>query len=126
LILRIIYAAYRSKDNLLRDVDSLPKGVDWQCELVELTGDIRDLDGNAMKEKLEFWFRNPLECIRELIGNPTFRDAMKYAPERHFADKDGARRVVSEMWTADWWWNILCVVFTSTGCNNCPCYPVVR
>ncbi|KAI0728335.1 hypothetical protein C8Q72DRAFT_875895 [Fomitopsis betulina] len=100
------HPAYQTKDNLLRDIDSLPDGVDWKCELVKLTGDIKDLDGNAMKEKVEFWFRNPLECIRELLGNPTFRDTMKYAPERHHVDKDGMTKVVSEMWTADWWWNL--------------------
>ncbi|KAH9933838.1 uncharacterized protein B0H18DRAFT_819413, partial [Fomitopsis serialis] len=92
-----VHPAYHNKDSLLRHVDSLPGGVDWQCELVELTGDIKDLDGQTMTEKLELWFRNPLECIRELIGNPAFRDAIRYAPEQHFVDKDGKSRVVSEM-----------------------------
>ncbi|KAH9927362.1 uncharacterized protein B0H18DRAFT_875767 [Fomitopsis serialis] len=106
IIQRRVQPGYRNKDTLLRSVDSLPNGADWQCELVELLGDITDLDGKAMKETVEFWFRDPLECIRELIGNPTFRDAMKYAPERHFVDKNGKTRVISEMSTADWWWNL--------------------
>lgn len=90
----------------MRNVDSLPSGVDWQCELVTIEGDIKDVDGNVMKEVVELWFRNPLECIQELINNPQFRDVMQYAPLRHFVDQLGQTRVVDEMWTADWWWDM--------------------
>jgi len=47
-----------------------------------------------------------VECIRELVGNPMFQDAMKYAPEKLFEDKEGNNDVVNEMWTAEWWWKL--------------------
>ena len=47
-----------------------------------------------------------MECIRELIGNPAFRDKMQYVPEKVYKDCDGNVRVFDEMWTGDWWWNL--------------------
>ena len=46
--------------------------------------------------------RNPVDCVRELIGNPTFCEVMGYAPERQFADEELLERLLNEMWTADW------------------------
>ena len=57
-----------------------------------------------MSEDLELWLRDPVECIRELIGNPAFREYISYAPEHAYADEAGAIRIFDEMWTADWWW----------------------
>ncbi|KAF8970183.1 hypothetical protein BDZ97DRAFT_1652882, partial [Flammula alnicola] len=30
---------------------------------------------------------------------------LKYAPERHFTDKEGKNQMYDEMWTANWWWD---------------------
>lgn len=57
-------------------------------------------------ETLELWRRNPVDCIKELFGNPAFKKVMRYSPERHFADKEAEIRVYDEMWTADWWWEM--------------------
>ncbi|KAI5983673.1 hypothetical protein EDD15DRAFT_2178696 [Pisolithus albus] len=92
--------------DLLDAVDHLPQSVEWKCECITLTGDVRDDDGNAETEELELWFRDPVECVRELIGNPTFKDAMKYAPEHLYTSQEGNNRVINEMWTADWWWDM--------------------
>jgi hypothetical protein len=78
----------------------------WMCDIVRVTGNIIGDDGQPISEELELWRRNPVDCIRELIGNPAFRDAMAYAPERVFSDENGQDRVIDEMWTADWWWKI--------------------
>ncbi|KAF8152285.1 hypothetical protein B0H34DRAFT_111607, partial [Crassisporium funariophilum] len=58
-----------------------------------------------MEEELELWMRDPVECVRELMGNPAFKNFMAYAPEHIFTDEAGTKRVFDEMWTADWWWN---------------------
>ncbi|KAF8172517.1 hypothetical protein K438DRAFT_1981370 [Mycena galopus ATCC 62051] len=57
-------------------------------------------------ETVELWFRDPVECVAELIGNPMFKDAMRYAPQKLFTDQAGTEEVVNEMWTASWWWEI--------------------
>lgn len=57
-----------------------------------------------MEEKLDLWCRDPVECVRELIGNSVFDGKLAYAPEKVFAEMEGEERILDEMWTADWWW----------------------
>jgi Plavaka transposase len=95
----------------LDHIDNLPEGVKWKCEELHVTGDEPDLEadmsGQTMRsEMLEFWYRDPVECVRELIGKPAFDGYLKYAPERHFADEAEEVEVINEMWTAKWWWKI--------------------
>ncbi|KAG6913067.1 hypothetical protein DXG01_009879, partial [Tephrocybe rancida] len=94
---------FSTKDQLLNTIDSLPKGVKWNLHHVHMTGDLLDDDGNPLRDTLEFWWRDPVECVRELLGNPVFRDVLKYAPEHLFTDSSKTERVIDEMWTADWW-----------------------
>ncbi|KAL0069193.1 hypothetical protein AAF712_003881 [Marasmius tenuissimus] len=65
---------FTTKDEFLKDIDALPGGIDWKYHTVRLEGDRTDEDGRQMTEELELWMRDPVECIRELIGNPAFRD----------------------------------------------------
>ena len=59
-----------------------------------------------MSEQLELWYRDPIECVKELIGNLAFKDYISYVPEHVYMDKEGKIRVFDEMWTGDWWWEI--------------------
>ena len=47
-----------------------------------------------------------MECIKELIGNPAFRDNLRYTPEKVYEDDEGNIQVFDEMWMGDWWWNL--------------------
>lgn len=98
--------AYTSKEKLYKAVDELPGGVSWNCREITQTGDLKDADGKERTETMEVWYRDPIECVRELIGNPLFRKLLAYAPERVYRDKHGRMRHIDEMWTADWWWNL--------------------
>jgi hypothetical protein len=69
-----------------------------------------------MKEELELWRRDPVECVKELVGNPAFRKVMKFAPERVFRDKERKVRAYSEAWTGDFWWEIQ---VSTSHCRNC-------
>lgn len=55
---------------------------------------------------VELWRRDPVKCIRELLGNPLFVKHMRYAPERQYTDTEGTERIYSNMETADWWWDV--------------------
>lgn len=58
---------------------------------------------------VELWHRDPVECVRELLGNPSFKK-QGYVPRRIFKkmseDGEGTNREYNEMWTADWWWEV--------------------
>jgi hypothetical protein len=85
--------------------------------VVTSTGNQLSEDGEPLPDKkLELWRRDPVECIRELLGNPALKNHIKYAPERLYEDAEGNTRVFDEMWTANWWWDCR---------NRNGCVPVV-
>jgi hypothetical protein len=83
------------------------QGAGWTCDIISSKGNQLNAEGEPLPmEKLELWRRDPVECIKELMGNPALKKYMKYAPERVYEDDEGTNRVFDEMWTGDWWWNI--------------------
>jgi Plavaka transposase len=69
-------------------------------------GDKVDGKGKLLREELELWLRDPVDCIKDLMQNPLFCKSMAYAPERVYTDENAQTRVYDEMWTGDWWWKI--------------------
>lgn len=98
--------SFKNHTQLLEAIDLLPGGPEWKCQPVTVTGDQIGLDGAEIKEELELWFRDPVECIRELIGNPLFQAKMVFAPEKLYEDEGGEEEVRNEMNTGKWWWQI--------------------
>ena len=90
---------WMNERSFIRSIDSLPTGQKWKTSSFSFSGD-------RGTEEVELWHRDPIDCVRELISNPLFRDSMRYAPERvWFAGRRRVRkRVYGEMWTGDWWW----------------------
>ena len=57
-------------------------------------------------EDVELWHRDPLDCIQEILENPTFKKVERYAPHRVYTKDDYTNREYNDMWTADWWWKL--------------------
>ncbi|KAF8121357.1 hypothetical protein K438DRAFT_1913726 [Mycena galopus ATCC 62051] len=90
-----INPSFHNARAFLKRIDALPEGPKWTCYPFELVGD-------------EMWCRDPVECVRELVGNTTFK-TQAYEPCRIFKTFVGGKygnREINEMWTADWWWEI--------------------
>ncbi|THG92808.1 hypothetical protein EW026_g8225 [Hermanssonia centrifuga] len=49
--------------------------------------------------EVELWHCDPVNCVRELVGNPVFRDAIRYSPEKLYKDAEGKSEIWNEMWT---------------------------
>jgi hypothetical protein len=96
--------SFHNTYSLMKKIDQLPTGPDWVCDIVNVSGDLEGEDGERMGEDLELWRRNPLECIQELIGNPSFKDKMVFEPAQFFTDEACTNRLIDEAWTGDWWW----------------------
>ncbi len=91
----------------MQKIDELPtQTTGWTCDLITVKGDNVDANGKFAAEELELWHRDPVECVKELMGNPAFRDLLVYAPEQAFRDEEGTNRIFDEMWTGDWWWDM--------------------
>ena len=75
-----------------------------------MKGNVVGKDGKVETENVELWLRDPIACIRELLGNPSFKDHCSYAPYRVYERLDeqgeGVNREYDEMWTASWWWEV--------------------
>ena len=98
--------SFKNKRAFYKKIDTLPRVAKWLCKPFEIEGDQLDEKGRKHKETLHLWKRDPVECIHELIGNPAFRNQMRFAPERAYEDPEGKNRIFDEMWTGDWWWNL--------------------
>jgi hypothetical protein len=90
--------------SFLKTVDQVERSGAWSLKTYNIEGDL-DPEGQPTVQTVDLWMRNPLDLIRELIGNPDFKDVMHYAPERHYMDNERENREYNEAWTADWWWN---------------------
>lgn len=98
--------SYTSNYTFQKKLDQLPTGPGWTCEVVSSTGDCVGPNGKPLIERHELWRRDPVECVRELIGNPAFKEYISYVPEMVYADDQQANRVYDEMWTGNWWWEM--------------------
>lgn len=108
--------SYRSTHTFKKLIDQLPTGPEWYCEIVHVRGDAEgpgeandgeDHQADELEdggEELELWLRDPVACVRELIGNAAFRSEMAYAPEKVYTDPNAQTRRYDEMWTGEWWW----------------------
>ncbi|EIW86022.1 hypothetical protein CONPUDRAFT_45251 [Coniophora puteana RWD-64-598 SS2] len=96
--------SYKSAYLLFKQIDQLPRGADWKLKRIEVRGKETDEEGNTLTEDLELWYRDPVECIKTLLANPTLKDSMAYEPEHVYDDKEAKVRRYDEMWTGDWWW----------------------
>ncbi|KAF8881923.1 hypothetical protein BD779DRAFT_1675255 [Infundibulicybe gibba] len=61
---------------------------------VKIVGDVFDV-----------YYRNPLECVRALFGDPEFAGDLLFKPERHYTSSDKADQLYHEMNTGKWWWD---------------------
>ncbi|KAG8718083.1 hypothetical protein FRC09_013184 [Ceratobasidium sp. 395] len=84
--------------DMLNDIDRLPHGPDWY------TRDVMVGKGGPYERMHTAYFRPVVDVTRDLIGNPAFKNVMRYAPERHWTSRWRHSRVYGEMWTANWWW----------------------
>ena len=98
--------SFGNKRAFYKCIDTLPHGPKWDCKPFEIIGDELDEKNQQRSEIIYLWKRNPVECIKELIGNPAFQNNLCYTPEKVYEEIEGKNRVFNEMWTGDWWWNL--------------------
>ncbi|KAJ6605116.1 hypothetical protein B0H10DRAFT_1957239 [Mycena sp. CBHHK59/15] len=101
-----VQPSFDNKRTFLDSIDSLPTGTKWDIRHIPLTSDLVDDDGALRTETAELWFRDPVECVKELIGNPAFKAVMDYALRRLFVDAEGTEEEINEMSSASWWWKM--------------------
>lgn len=84
-------------------MDGLPSGADFSRIPMTVLGDLLNEKGEVMKEEVDMWVRNPMDCVWELIGNASLREHLTYAPCCIWQNGDKLKRVYNKRHTADWW-----------------------
>ena len=50
------------------------------------------------------YFRDVLECVQALYGDPELAPILVFAPEHHYTDADKTDHLFHDMHTGKWWW----------------------
>lgn len=82
--------------NALHDkVDALPDDIPWESHNI--------IFNDRPNEKHLIQYRNVIDAIKALLGEPSLSKHIVYRPSRIFTDQSRRRRIYSEMWTGTWW-----------------------
>ncbi|KAG8694602.1 hypothetical protein FRC09_009744, partial [Ceratobasidium sp. 395] len=101
-------AVWSDDDELMREIDALPKGPKWTT--VQVTA-----GKGKYRRTRTVYLRDILAVIRELIGARRFKRWMKYAPEKHWTSRDRKCRAYDEMWSGNWWWRMQYLIDNKNG-----------
>ena len=74
---------------------NLPGHPQFQCKELSVNG-----------EQMEFYYRDVIESIRGLYGDPQFAPHLVFAPERHYTSHECTKHMYNDMHTSNWWWKV--------------------
>ncbi|KAG9090045.1 hypothetical protein FRC06_001241, partial [Ceratobasidium sp. 370] len=84
---------------LYADVDKLRHGPAWH--LYEIHVENKQDPTNPRIQYLVK--RDIVDIVRDMMANPAFRDLLRYAPVTYWTTEEKTKRVIGDMWSADWW-----------------------
>ncbi|KAL0954394.1 hypothetical protein HGRIS_003378 [Hohenbuehelia grisea] len=88
--------SFKNVRELWKTLEELPeRSGKWQAKVLTYP--------DRPDEKFVIRFRNPIEMIKSLWGDPSLADNLVHAPSKVFTDRTRTKRVFSEMWTGTWW-----------------------
>ena len=86
---------FKDARELLIKVDGIPDRAPWKT--ASLCFPDRPDDKHLVR------YRDVIEAIKALLGNPSYAHHIVYRPKRVFADASKTKRIFTEMWTGLWW-----------------------
>ena len=99
--------SYNTAKELDHMIDTLPGQPPFKSQNFTIGGEL-----------LTFYFRDVMQCIRALYGDPEFVHELVFVPERHYADPERTCRIYSEIHTGDWWWAVQVPSSALRECNS--------
>ncbi|KAG2346551.1 hypothetical protein BDR05DRAFT_878079 [Suillus weaverae] len=87
--------SFKNSRELNKIIDNeLPGRPEFKCEQIIIADQAFDI-----------YYRDIIECIKVLFGDPNFTQYLVFVPECHYADEDKTVRLYHDMHTGKWWWN---------------------
>jgi hypothetical protein len=95
---------FANHSDLYNTIDSTPLGdVQWEQFSVRYNREVPDGDvPQWMSSKYEVWFRDPRLVVKDMVGNPDFKNDFDTTPVQIF-DRHGSREYQNFM-SGNWAW----------------------
>jgi len=102
--------SYHNARKLHQIIDNIPPHAEWQTRSLWFRSD--------PDAKHYIHYRNPLDAIQLLLGNPAHTKHIVYKPKKVFVNARKEKRIYHEMWTGRWWntvqvWNNIFSLFVA-------------
>ncbi|EGO04541.1 hypothetical protein SERLA73DRAFT_157688 [Serpula lacrymans var. lacrymans S7.3] len=91
--------SYQNSRSLLKIIDSkIPERAKWHSKYLHFD--------DCPEEKHLIQYRDPLQAIASLLGNPAHATDIVYKPSRIFTNSNRDDCIFDEMWTWRWWHSV--------------------
>lgn len=87
--------SFKDVRQLFMKIDCIPDRASWKSET--LTFPDRPDEEHVVR------YRDIIQAIKALLGNPSHAKHIVYKPRRVFSDQSKTKRIYNEMWTGRWW-----------------------
>lgn len=96
---------FGSAKHLYDVIDSTPlAGTKWSKLSINYSGNQSSPDRLPwMDQSFDVWYRDPLTCIHDILGNPDFKESFDYVPYRELR-VDNNERQYQDFMSGDWAW----------------------
>jgi hypothetical protein len=106
--------------DLYNVIDSTLTGeLPWESFRLEYAGDRSEGEAPWMNKEYDVFYRDPREVVRNMLGNPDFKDELDFTPYREWEERpDGSHnRRWRDFMSGDWAWD--------QAVNNSPCDSII-
>ncbi|KAF8952213.1 hypothetical protein BDZ97DRAFT_1909427 [Flammula alnicola] len=97
-LIQTLGLSFHSAKDLRNRAEMLPSGPAWKSMAVTTV--------YLTKNKLNLFYRNPVECLESLMGNPLLQDSIQFTPFRLFESAVKTMRVYTEWLSGDAAWSM--------------------
>jgi hypothetical protein len=91
---------WKNNRELMQDIDTLlPRGPKWRIKTFEIIG-------NKGTEIVQFWVRDTLEGIKDILYDSQFVNDMQYQAQRHWTCLERLTAKYGETWASRHMWRL--------------------
>ncbi|KAH7903141.1 hypothetical protein BJ138DRAFT_968054, partial [Hygrophoropsis aurantiaca] len=90
--------SYSNARSMHSVIDTIPARAKWKSKYLSFP------DTPGSKHLVQY--RDPIEAICSLLGNPAHAQDIDYVPRKVFTNSNKEERIYHEMWTGKWWYTL--------------------
>jgi hypothetical protein len=96
--------SFRNAKQMKAMIELMPSGPTWKSTNISVNG------YNA-KSRITLFWRDAIECVQHVYGNPILADAMEHEPYRIYGSASKRVRYFAGPMSGDWAWDVqVCIV----------------